>query len=85
MLGDWPLDNKLPWANNFNSGSAYTHRLIRLRNIDLRLIGGHEGAGYIVAKNDDTSKLQVGQNVGIKWIASSCNVSLPPDSHMEQS
>lgn len=40
-----------------------------------RLIGGHEGAGYIVAMNDATSKLKVGQNVGIKWIASSCHVS----------
>ena len=45
MLGDWPVDNKLP------------------------LIGGHEGAGYIVAMNDDQSELKVGDNVGIKWIA----------------
>lgn len=49
MLGDWPVDNKLP------------------------LIGGHEGAGYIVAMNDDQTDLKIGQNVGIKWIASSCN------------
>lgn len=49
MLGDWPLDNKLP------------------------LIGGHEGAGYIVAMNDETSDLKVGDKVGIKWIAHSCN------------
>lgn len=49
MLGDWPVDNKLP------------------------LIGGHEGAGYIVAMNDDQSDLKVGDNVGIKWIAHSCN------------
>lgn len=39
------------------------------------LIGGHEGAGYIVAMNDDQTDLKVGQNVGIKWIAHSCNVS----------
>jgi len=49
MLGDWPVDNKLP------------------------LIGGHEGAGYIVALNDETTDLKVGDNVGIKWIAHSCN------------
>lgn len=49
MLGDWPVDNKLP------------------------LIGGHEGAGYIVAMNDDQTDLKVGDNVGIKWIAHSCN------------
>lgn len=41
-----------------------------------RLIGGHEGAGYIVAMNDDQTDLKVGQNVGIKWIAHSCNVSI---------
>jgi propanol-preferring alcohol dehydrogenase len=38
------------------------------------LIGGHEGAGYIVAlgEHSDTD-LKVGDKVGIKWIASSCN------------
>lgn len=39
----------------------------------LPLIGGHEGAGYIVAMNDDQTDLKIGQNVGIKWIAHSCN------------
>jgi propanol-preferring alcohol dehydrogenase len=50
MLGDWPLDNKLP------------------------LIGGHEGAGTVVAlgEHSDTD-LKVGDKVGIKWIAHSCN------------
>jgi len=50
MLGDWPLDNKLP------------------------LVGGHEGAGHIVAINPHTeTDLKVGDAVGLKWIASSCN------------
>jgi len=50
MLGDWPLDNKLP------------------------LIGGHEGAGYLVALGEHTdTDLKVGDKVGIKWIAHSCN------------
>lgn len=39
----------------------------------LPLIGGHEGAGYIVAINDDITDLKVGDQVGIKWIAHSCN------------
>jgi len=50
MLGDWPLDNKLP------------------------LIGGHEGAGYVVALGEHSdTELKVGDKVGIKWIAHSCN------------
>lgn len=36
-------------------------------------IAGHEGAGVIVAINDPTSNLKVGDRVGIKWIADSCN------------
>jgi len=36
-------------------------------------VAGHEGAGIIVAINDPISNLKVGQKVGIKWIASSCN------------
>lgn len=50
MLGDWPLENKLP------------------------LIGGHEGAGEIVAIGEHTeTDLKIGDRVGIKWIAHSCN------------
>ncbi|SAM81393.1 probable ADH1-alcohol dehydrogenase I [Ustilago bromivora] len=49
MLGDWPLDNKLP------------------------LIGGHEGAGVVVALGDGADQyVKVGDRVGIKWIATSC-------------
>ncbi|KDQ07027.1 hypothetical protein BOTBODRAFT_149416 [Botryobasidium botryosum FD-172 SS1] len=49
MLGDWPLENKLP------------------------LIGGHEGAGIVVAigEHSDTD-LKIGDKVGIKWIADCC-------------
>lgn len=44
MLGDWPLDSKLP------------------------LVGGHEGAGVIVAIGEHTTtQLKVGDKVGIKW------------------
>lgn len=49
MLGDWPLDNKLP------------------------LIGGHEGAGEIVAIAENTQTyLKIGDKVGVKWLADSC-------------
>lgn len=38
------------------------------------LIGGHEGVGEIVAigKNTTNSPVQLGQRVGVKWIANSC-------------
>ncbi|GAA5875456.1 hypothetical protein JCM16303_000633 [Sporobolomyces ruberrimus] len=36
-------------------------------------VGGHEGAGPIVAIGEGTlTNLKVGQNVGIKWLADSC-------------
>ncbi|GAA5862223.1 hypothetical protein JCM8547_007775 [Rhodosporidiobolus lusitaniae] len=39
----------------------------------LPLVGGHEGAGYIVAIADGTTTtLKVGDAVGIKWLADSC-------------
>ncbi|KAM0753868.1 putative ADH1-alcohol dehydrogenase I [Meredithblackwellia eburnea MCA 4105] len=39
----------------------------------LPLVGGHEGAGHIVAIADNTSTtLKVGDAVGIKWLADSC-------------
>ncbi|KAL8291623.1 hypothetical protein RQP46_001881 [Phenoliferia psychrophenolica] len=39
----------------------------------LPLVGGHEGAGYIVAIADNTTtNLKVGDAVGIKWLADSC-------------
>jgi len=49
LLGDWPLDNKLP------------------------LCGGHEGAGEVVAIAEHTNTdLQVGDHVGLKWLADAC-------------
>ncbi|CEL54281.1 alcohol dehydrogenase [Rhizoctonia solani AG-1 IB] len=39
----------------------------------LPLIGGHEGAGFVVAVGKGTSApIKVGQAVGIKWLATSC-------------
>jgi propanol-preferring alcohol dehydrogenase len=39
----------------------------------LPCIGGHEGAGYIVAIGDNTqTDLRIGSRVGIKWLAYSC-------------
>ncbi|QRV94971.1 Zinc-binding dehydrogenase [Ceratobasidium sp. AG-Ba] len=39
----------------------------------LPLIGGHEGAGFVVAiGKGTTSPIKVGQAVGIKWLATSC-------------
>ncbi|CUA67385.1 alcohol dehydrogenase [Rhizoctonia solani] len=37
------------------------------------LVGGHEGAGYVVAIGSGTqASVKIGQAVGIKWIGSSC-------------
>ena len=36
------------------------------------VIGGHEGAGVIVAKGSMVSEHEVGDNAGIKWLSSSC-------------
>ncbi|KAJ1302595.1 hypothetical protein OPQ81_002912 [Rhizoctonia solani] len=39
----------------------------------LPLVGGHEGAGFVVAiGKGTTSPIKVGQAVGIKWLATSC-------------
>ncbi|CCE26918.1 alcohol dehydrogenase [Claviceps purpurea] len=43
----------------------------------LPLVGGHEGAGVVVARGslidaDDASDLQLGDKVGIKWLNGSC-------------
>jgi len=39
----------------------------------LPCIGGHEGAGYIVAIGDNTHEdVKIGDAVGIKWLADSC-------------
>jgi propanol-preferring alcohol dehydrogenase len=39
----------------------------------LPLVGGHEGAGHIVAIGDNTqTNLKIGDAVGVKWLADSC-------------
>jgi propanol-preferring alcohol dehydrogenase len=39
---------------------------------DLPLIGGHEGAGVVVAKGGLVHGVDVGDHVGVKWLHSSC-------------
>jgi propanol-preferring alcohol dehydrogenase len=36
------------------------------------LIGGHEGAGVVVAKGDLVTEVEVGDHAGIKWLNASC-------------
>ncbi|KAH6891523.1 chaperonin 10-like protein [Thelonectria olida] len=36
------------------------------------VIGGHEGAGVVVAKGKYVSDIEIGDHVGIKWLNSSC-------------
>ncbi|KAL1303539.1 hypothetical protein AAFC00_006912 [Neodothiora populina] len=38
----------------------------------LPLIGGHEGAGVVVAKGDLVTEIQIGDHAGIKWLNGSC-------------
>ncbi|CEP23286.1 ADH3 [Cyberlindnera jadinii] len=38
----------------------------------LPLIGGHEGAGVVVAKGSNVTNFEIGDYAGIKWINSSC-------------
>jgi len=38
----------------------------------LPLVGGHEGAGVVVAKGDLVEDWEIGDHAGIKWINSSC-------------
>ncbi|KAF2857926.1 GroES-like protein [Piedraia hortae CBS 480.64] len=38
----------------------------------LPLVGGHEGAGTVVAKGDLVDDVEIGDNVGVKWINGSC-------------
>lgn len=48
MMGDWPLDTKLP------------------------LVGGHEGAGVVVARGELVKDIEIGDYAGIKWLNGSC-------------
>ena len=51
------------------------HMLIppSLRTIPTCAVDPIASHSYIVAMNDETSDLKVGDKVGIKWIAHSCN------------
>jgi propanol-preferring alcohol dehydrogenase len=36
------------------------------------LVGGHEGAGVVVAKGELVKDIEIGDHVGVKWINSTC-------------
>nr|ADO95354.1 truncated alcohol dehydrogenase [Fusarium oxysporum f. sp. lycopersici] len=38
----------------------------------LPLVGGHEGAGVVVARGDLVKDVKIGEKVGIKWLNGSC-------------
>lgn len=38
----------------------------------LPLVGGHEGAGVVVAKGDLVTEVKVGDHAGVKWLNGSC-------------
>jgi propanol-preferring alcohol dehydrogenase len=59
--------------------SGVCHTDLHARNGDwplatkpLPLVGGHEGAGFVVQLGELVSDLKIGQKVGIKWINGSC-------------
>lgn len=38
----------------------------------LPLVGGHEGAGVVVAKGDLVKDIELGDHAGLKWLNGSC-------------
>lgn len=40
--------------------------------LKMPLVGGHEGAGIVVAKGDMASGIEIGDHAGIKWLNGSC-------------
>lgn len=38
----------------------------------LPLVGGHEGAGVVVAKGENVTNFEIGEYAGIKWLNGSC-------------
>lgn len=40
--------------------------------VKMPLIGGHEGAGIVVARGELVQDVQIGDHVGIKWLNGSC-------------
>lgn len=41
-------------------------------DVKMPLVGGHEGAGTVVAIGHLVTSLKVGENVGVKWVNGSC-------------
>lgn len=41
--------------------------------VKMPLVGGHEGAGVVVAKGDLVSTFEIGDHAGIKWLNGSCS------------
>ncbi|KAG0686915.1 alcohol dehydrogenase [Pichia californica] len=41
-------------------------------DVKLPLVGGHEGAGIVVAKGANVSSFEIGDYAGIKWLNGSC-------------
>jgi propanol-preferring alcohol dehydrogenase len=41
--------------------------------VKMPLVGGHEGAGVVVAKGDLVNTFEIGDHAGIKWINGSCS------------
>lgn len=50
----------------------------------LPVVGGHEGAGIVVAKGDAVTTLEIGDRTGIKWINSTCGTCEFCTSGIEQ-
>ncbi|CAN9223554.1 unnamed protein product [Alternaria alternata] len=44
----------------------------------LPLVGGHEGAGVVVARGDLVTDVEIGDYAGVKWLNGSCLASLCP-------
>ncbi|OJJ41372.1 hypothetical protein ASPWEDRAFT_34912 [Aspergillus wentii DTO 134E9] len=40
--------------------------------LKLPLVGGHEGAGVVVAKGDLVNSIEIGDHAGVKWLNGSC-------------
>ncbi|KAL2001447.1 hypothetical protein VTN02DRAFT_1763 [Thermoascus thermophilus] len=40
--------------------------------VKIPVVGGHEGAGVVVAKGDLVTEVDIGDHAGIRWIHSSC-------------
>ncbi|KAL1966020.1 hypothetical protein VTN77DRAFT_4960 [Rasamsonia byssochlamydoides] len=53
--------------------------------IKFPLVGGHEGAGVVVAKGDLVADIEIGDHVGVKWIHGTCpNVGYTVDGTFQQ-